>query len=98
MHRFRVNLKTFLGLAMPNQCCHAVTDLVDFLAGILGKKPQALLIPIYSTTSYYMIYMLQANLIHSLSSEVFENAMRAGGHFSYFVVQEHPFMNIKASG
>jgi len=24
LQRFRVNLKTFLGLAMPNQCCHAV--------------------------------------------------------------------------
>ena len=25
MQRFRVDLKTFLGLAMPNQCCRAVT-------------------------------------------------------------------------
>jgi len=24
MQRFRVDLKTFLGLAMPKQCCHAV--------------------------------------------------------------------------
>jgi len=24
MQRFRVDLKTFLGLAMPSQCCHAV--------------------------------------------------------------------------
>jgi len=28
MQRFRVDLKTLLGLAMPNQCCHAVTKLV----------------------------------------------------------------------
>ena len=44
MQRFRVNLKTFLGLAMPNQCCHAVRK-ADFLVGFLGKKPQTL----YST-------------------------------------------------
>ena len=28
MQRFKVDLKTFLGLAMPNQCCHAVTKLI----------------------------------------------------------------------
>ena len=28
MHGFKVELKTFLGLAMPNQCCHAVTKLI----------------------------------------------------------------------
>ena len=28
MQRFRVDLKTFLGLAMPNQCCHAITKLI----------------------------------------------------------------------
>ena len=31
MQRFRVDLKTFLGLAMPNQCYNAVTK---FLAGL----------------------------------------------------------------
>jgi len=29
----------------------------------------------------------QAKLIHSLSSEIFQKAMRVGGHFSYFIVQ-----------
>jgi len=28
MQRFRVDLKTFLGLAMPNQCCYAVKKLI----------------------------------------------------------------------
>ena len=28
MQRFRVDLKTFLKLAMPNQCCHVVTKLI----------------------------------------------------------------------
>ena len=57
MKRFRVDLKTFLGLAMSNQCCHAVTKLIfgGFLGGIL--KPLTLLIPIYiyiySTTVLY---------------------------------------------
>ena len=52
MKRFRVDLKTFLGLAMSNQCCHAVTKLILgwFVGGIL---PQTLMIPIYSTTVLY---------------------------------------------
>ena len=28
MKRFRDDLKTFLGLAMSNQCCHAITKLI----------------------------------------------------------------------
>ena len=49
MQSFRVDLKTFLGLAMSNQYCHAVRSkyLVDFLVGFLGKKIKTLLIPIY---------------------------------------------------
>ena len=40
MQRFRVDLKTFLGLAMPNQCCHMVTDLILgwFLGGISWQE------------------------------------------------------------
>ena len=52
MQRFKVDLKTFLGLAMPNQCCHVVTKYW-FLGGILDKKPQTLMIPIYSTTALF---------------------------------------------
>ena len=57
MQRFSIDLKTFLGLAMPNQCCHAVKKLIfgGFLVGFFGKKPQILLIPIYSTTVLYDI-------------------------------------------
>ena len=57
MQRLRVDLKTFLGLAMPNQCFHAIKKLIfgRFLGGIFGKKPQTLLIPIYIVLLYYMI-------------------------------------------
>ena len=56
----RVDLKTFLGLAMSNQCCHAVTKLIlGWFVG--GKKPQTLMIPIYSTIVLYdncILYMV----------------------------------------
>jgi len=48
---------------------------------------------IYATGSARIPYVSaslilgQAKLIHSLSSEIFQKAMRAGGHFSYFIVQ-----------
>ena len=40
MQRFRVDLKTFLGLAMPNQCCHAVTKKIFgwFVGEIYGQE------------------------------------------------------------
>jgi len=55
MQQFRVDLKTSLGLAMPNQCCHAVTKSILgwFVGGISGKKFQTLMIPIYSATVLY---------------------------------------------
>jgi len=36
MQKFRVNLKEFLGLAMPNQCCHAFRKQIfsRFVGGI----------------------------------------------------------------
>ena len=49
MHRFTVDLKTFLGLAMPNQCCHAVKKVNVWLVcrwDFLARNPK----PIYSTT------------------------------------------------
>ena len=52
MKRFRVDLKTFLGLAMPKKCCHVVTKLK--LGWFVGdKKSQTLMIPIYSTIALY---------------------------------------------
>ena len=55
MQWFKVDLKTFLGLDMPNQCCHAVKKFIfgGFLGGFFGNKPQTLMIPIYSTTVLY---------------------------------------------
>ena len=64
MQRFRVDLKTFLGLAMPNQCCHAVKKkcLADLLVEYFGKKPQTLTIPIYSTS---IVPALHVGIIHN---------------------------------
>jgi len=56
MQWFRVDVKTFLGLAMPNQCCHLVTKLILgwFVGGIFRQeKSQTLMIPMYSTTVLY---------------------------------------------
>ena len=41
MYGFRINLKTFLGLAMPKQCCQTVVlELWGwFLGDIVGQKP-----------------------------------------------------------
>jgi len=52
MQRFRVDLKTFLGLAMPNQCFCAVKKFIfgGFLGGIFGQEIPN---PIYSTTELY---------------------------------------------
>ena len=55
MQRFRVDLKTLLGLAMPNAMLSESKYLVDLWVGFLGKKPQTLLIPIYIVLPYYMI-------------------------------------------
>jgi len=40
MQRFTVGLKTFLGLAMPNQYCHGVTKLILgwFVGKIFGQE------------------------------------------------------------
>ena len=46
MQRFRVDLKTFLGLAMPNQCCHAVKLIFGgFVGGIFGQETPNLIDP-----------------------------------------------------
>ena len=61
MQRFRVDLNTFLGLAMPNQCCHAVTKLIFgwFLGGIFGQETPNLNDPYtYIVLLYYIILLL----------------------------------------
>ena len=54
MQRFRVDLKTFLGLAMPNQCRHTITKLILgwFVGGIFRQKTPNIY-DSYSTTVLY---------------------------------------------
>ena len=51
MEGFRINLKTYLGLAMPNQ--YSQLSESKYQAGfwmiILGQNPLTFIIPIYST-------------------------------------------------
>ena len=55
MQRFRVDMKTFLCLAMPNQYSQTVRKQISswFWGDNLGQNPQTFLIPIYSTTILY---------------------------------------------
>jgi len=58
MQRFRVvDLKAFLGLIMPNQCCHAVRKYIfgGFVGGFFLKETPTLRIAMYtcSTTILY---------------------------------------------
>jgi len=48
---FRIDLKTFLGLAMANQYSQAYQ--AGFGVIILGQNPLTFMIPIYSTTILY---------------------------------------------
>ena len=60
MEAFRIDLKTFLGLAMPNQYTPKVLES-KYQAGfgviILGQNPLTFMIPIinYIVLPYYMI-------------------------------------------
>ena len=54
MLRFRVDLKTWLCLTNTAMLSES-KYLVDFLVGFSSKKPQTLLIPIYSTNELYDI-------------------------------------------
>jgi len=55
MEGFRIDLKTFLGLAMPNQ--YSKLSESKYQAGfgviILGQNPLTFMIRIYSTTVLY---------------------------------------------
>ena len=53
MEGFMVDLKTFLGLAIHLPRCHKVNIRMIFQ----GKKPQTFMIPIYSTTVLYDLYL-----------------------------------------
>jgi len=57
IQRFRVNLKTSLGLAMPNQYSQTVRKQISswFWGDNLGQNPQTFMIPIYIVLLYCMI-------------------------------------------
>jgi len=50
MERFRIDLKTFLSLAMPNQYCQNVNVK---LVLELGQNPLTFMVSIYRTTVQY---------------------------------------------
>ena len=53
MQQFRIDLKTFLDLAMPNQCCHVVTKLILgwFVGGIFWQEISNPIYTVYVTIS-----------------------------------------------
>ena len=55
MEGSRIDLKTFLGLAKPNQYSQSARKQISSWFGviILGQNPQTFMIPIYSTTVLY---------------------------------------------
>ena len=57
MEEFRIDLKTFLGLAMPNQYYQTVRSKYQAGFGVIiwGQNPRIFMIPIYSTTILYDI-------------------------------------------
>jgi len=61
MQKFRVDLRHFWALlCLTNIAMLSESKyLADFLVGFLGKKPQTLLIPTYSTTVLYDIGIMK---------------------------------------
>ena len=59
MQRFRVDMKTFLGLAMPNQYCHVVRKLILgwFVGEVFGQETPNLNDP------YIIVLLYLENLI-----------------------------------
>jgi len=55
---YSIDLKTFLGLAMPNQCmlpcCHKLNIWLVCGWDFWARNPQIFMIPIYSATIYYI--------------------------------------------
>jgi len=56
MKGFRIDLKTILSLAMPNQCSNYQKVNIKLVIGVIisGQNPQTFMIPIiqYSSTVY----------------------------------------------
>ena len=59
MEGFRIDPKTFLGLAMPNQ--YSQVSESEYQAGfgviISGQNPQTFMMPLYILLPYYMIQL-----------------------------------------
>ena len=55
MEGFRIDLKTFLGLAMPKLCSQTARIKVDIKQVNLGQNSLTFMIPIYSIPLYYMM-------------------------------------------
>ena len=65
MEGFRIDLKRFLGLAMPNQYSLTVRKQISswFWGNNWGQNPLTFMIPIYSTTIPYDINIYQHQLL-----------------------------------
>ena len=63
MQRFRVDLKTFLGLAMPITNASMLSESIigRFLGGIFGQETPNLIVPYNIVLPYYMISEHQVN-------------------------------------
>ena len=64
MQWFRVDLKTFLGLVMPNQCFQAVRKQISswFWGDNLGQNLQTFMIPTYGITVLYDTSVLSSKV------------------------------------
>ena len=66
MERFRIDLKTFLGLVMPNQCSQTVRKQIAswFWEDYFGpKNPQTFMIPIYVYSSTTILNKCKEKLV-----------------------------------
>jgi len=65
MEGFRTDLKTFLGLAKPNQYSQASESKYQAGFGVIisGQNPQTFMIPIYIVLPYYMICIHGTSLL-----------------------------------
>jgi len=63
MQKFRVDLKTFLGLAMPNQCCHVIIKLIlGWLVGVIFRQET----PNLNDPNIYSITVLYEDPYHTV--------------------------------
>ena len=63
--------------------------LIEFLKWYFSKYWQVRTRPVFAQTVTYCT-LGQAKLIYSLSSGLFLKCMRAGGHFSFFIISFGP--------